>query len=240
MRIDYLPDSRSYSWISREKLSAVVLARIKNLHVWVTLYDLGKHRISTMRHLMKDDDIVYCYQATWISGPDDKSGIFHQPGIAGVANSAVLSTESHSLVSLLRQLVDQIEKPSHCVFECKVLPRTSAVPSTVFDSMELLRKFPRVETDFSYGSCQTRKGAEEILEGYNHAIATISKNIKQILGPRGEREQGPELKISHKVSYFANGGCRDMKYWGDEPEDKDYGLGEWTETMGRVWPPKSA
>ena len=250
MEIEYLYDSGSYRWKVVRKPSPTILPRIRNLHVCVKYgTHMNIHGVNTIRFpgsAPKDDDITSVFQATWKSSPDDPNGIFHKLDTAPVINSAVLSLESQSLASLVRQLVDHMEKPGRCFFKCDVLQSTTEeMPPAVFDSMKLLRRFPYVVTEFSYGPYHNRESAEIFLEGFNNTVAANLENTKRILEPRGDSDQRPELKISHAVSYFLRGGFGNLsvmgvKSWGDEPEDRDCGLGEWTEASGRVWRPKSA
>ena len=243
MDIEYLGDSQSYCWKVLGQPSPMILPHIKNLIVRVRIVEYGEHdgfkNMGRPGSAVKSDGIMSIF--TWNSHPDDKKGLFHPSCIAGIIDSANLKLQSHSLGSLLRQMVDQMKNPGRCVFECE-LPQYLAVriPSSVFESMDTLRKFPCVVIEFSCGPLFCRGRAVDYLEDGIHRIATSSLNTMRILERRGELDQGPKLKIIHRLSYRMDFEHPDVKLWGDEPEDKDYGLGEWTEALGRVWPPKSA
>ena len=250
MAIEYLSVPRSYSWKVIRKPTQTVLPRIRNLDVCVKYGRHGEmNGVTAIRNpgsSSKDDEITSIFHATWKSNIDDPNSIFHKIDTATVRDSAVLSLQSQSPTSLLRQLVDHMEEPRRCFFKCEILQSTTdEMASAVFDSIELLRRFPYVATEFSYGPYHNRRSAELRIEDFPRVVAINTANTKRALGLGEENDQPPELKIIHRLCYFVIGGPGNLsepgvKFWGDEPEDKDCGLGEWTEALGRVWPPKPA
>ena len=245
MDMEYLDESPSYSWKVRVKPSPTVLPHIKNLCVRLAIHMYGTHyTISELRYgdeEFGDDDIISVFKSTSISRADTKNSLFHKSGTAGFLDGALLSLQSRSLLSLLRQMVDHMDKPARCVIKLDIRQLTCAyVPSTVYESMELFRKFPRVVTEFCHGPYQIRFCAENFLKHHVDMFAATSMSTRERLGPEEDLDQGRDLKIIHRICYFKEYMRGDVISWGDEPQDKDYGLGEWTKALGRVWPPKSA
>ena len=234
LNIQYWSDPKVYCWTVACEIPTCLLADVQNLRINIDLrtpFDRERPQYLPSENL-EDDHVVYYHQALWTLGPESSASLLPDTKAVNFQNYGLWTLWSPALKLILEKLTGTMKRHNYCEITHQY-SSSYGIPSTAHDALELFQSFKTVSVQFTYAVTFAVEAMRNYLECDTSIEANHERTMKA-LGPGQGLEKEPDLTITQRVSYMHE--WKTLKFWGDEPDDKDYGLGEWTAKGGRVWP----
>lgn len=185
---------------------------------------------------LDEDHVVYYHQATWTLKSDSSpTSLLPDSNALNFQNHGLWILRTRSLKNLLQKLTGTMKKHNYCEI-IHLYSDYRGIPNAACDALDLFQSFKTVVVQFDYGPMDDVEKLRYYLKRSKWE-RIIHERTTQALGHGQGLKKGPDLTITQTACYYCDkSGDKILKFWGDEPEDKDYGLGEWTMKKGRVWP----
>ena len=237
LNIRYWVGSDRYSWSVTHRIPTSVLAKVQNLQINILFAFPASPREEENRPRgdLDDDHIHYHYKATWTLKSDSSTSLLPDSKDMDFQNYGLWTLWTPSLKILLQKVTGTMNRHSYCEI-IHLYSGFQGLPSTAHDALDLFQSFKTVRVQFHYGPMDNVERMRYYAK-YSRGERNNHEKTMQALGRRQGLEIGPDLTITQTACYYWDGSPKkSLKFWGDEPDDNDYGLGKWTLKTGRVWP----